>query len=121
MDKSIKKPPPTIAELNDLFRKNPTPIIGKPQVPGKLLTTQGISALSQEDQASILAKVRDFSDFTEENDPYGEHDFGLLEHQDQKIFWKIDYYAPDMNSGSEDPADLGQTIRVLTVMLADEY
>ncbi len=121
MDKSVKKPPPTIAELNDLFRKNPTPIIGKPPVQGKLLITQGISALSQEDQASILAKVRDFRDFTADNDPYGEHDFGSFEHQDQKIFWKIDYYAPDMNSGSEDPADPGKTNRVLTVMLAEEY
>jgi Protein of unknown function (DUF3768) len=38
-----------------------------------------------------------------------------------KIFWKIDYFAPDMESGSADPADPKQTVRVLTIMLASEY
>jgi hypothetical protein len=31
------------------------------------------------------------------------------------------YYSPDMEGGSEDPADLEKTTRVLTVMRADKY
>lgn len=42
-------------------------------------------------------------------------------HNGEKIFWKIDYYAPDLVHRSEDPFDTKQTVRVLTIMLAAEY
>ena len=101
-----------IAELNDHFRRSFGP---------RRYLTPGIAALSPADQASILKGVMEFDDFTEENDPYGEHDFGTLEHRGLTIFWKIDYYDPALEHGSEDPADPAKTARVLTVMLADEW
>jgi hypothetical protein len=81
--------------------------------------TRGIAG--RPDTAEILARVAGFNDFTEDNDPYGEHDFGAIVHQADKIFWKIDYYDPDLKFGSTDPSDPKLTTRVLTVMLADEY
>ncbi len=68
--------------------------------------------LPEEDQSAIREKVELFNKFTVDNDPYGEHDFGSFDHKGQKIFWKIDYYAPCMKRGSENPADPKQTVRV---------
>lgn len=106
---------PSIAELNDAFRR------GDPNVPGRILATEGIRALSKEVQAEILTQVKDFNDFTEGNDPYGEHDFGSFEHAEGKIFWKIDYYDPTLQFHSEDKTDLTKTVRMLTIMFAHEY
>jgi hypothetical protein len=62
-----------------------------------------------------------FDAFTPDNDPYRERDFGAFEHNGDRIFWKIDYYDRSMTKGSEDPSDPGQTLRLLTIMLASEY
>ncbi len=103
-----------IAELNDLCRKSSG-------VTCRLVQTFGINALPENDQSAIREKVELFNDFTEANDPYGEHDFGAIDHNDQRIYWKIDYYDTDLKYGSEDPTDPAQTARVLTIMLANEY
>lgn len=102
-----------IRDLNDAFR---TTLSG-----GIVLLTQGIQALPEDVQRNVLDAVRHFDAFTGDNDPHGEHDFGALTAAGSLIFWKIDYYAPTMSWGSEDPADPARTMRVLTIMLADEY
>lgn len=102
-----------ICELNDAFRRT---FAG-----GRVMLTAGVNALPEDEKAAVLAKVRAFDAFSGDNDPHGEHDFVSFEHHGEKYFGKLDYYAPDMQSGSEDPADPKQTIRVLTVMKADEY
>jgi hypothetical protein len=103
-----------IAELNDLCRT----AMG---VAGKLVQTAGINALSPADQSAIREKVEKFADFTPDNDPHGERDFGAFVHNSERIFWKIDYYDRTLTQGSEDPSDPGATVRVLTIMLASEY
>ncbi len=102
----------TIARLNDEFRRT--------GAGGRIVQTAGVSALPEEARQAIYTKVRLFEAFNEANDPYGEHDFGAFEHKGEDVFWKIDYYAPDMEHGSEDPADPDQTVRVMTIMLAHE-
>ena len=111
-----------ISKLNDRFRLSLGLLPLNGNIPGRAVMTAGIAALAPELQVSILSKVRSFNDFTEDNDPYGEHDFGAFDLDGPgRIFWKIDYYAPDMCHGSENPADLAKTVRVLTIMLASEY
>lgn len=103
-----------IRELNDLLRTNF--FSG-----GKVMITSGIAALKEGVRREVISAVQTFSDFIEDNDPHGEHDFGAVTVDGHKVFWKIDYYAPDMMHGSEDPSDPRQTVRVLTIMLASEY
>ena len=88
---------------------------------GKIYVTPGIVYLHPKEQAAILDRVRTFDDFTPDNDPHGEHDFGSFEHGRKTIFWKIDYYDLFLCNGSRDPSDPALTRRVLTVMLAEEY
>lgn len=110
-----------IAHLNDRFRLS----LGIPAfsggIPGKVVMTAGIAALPPDDITAILSKVRAHGSFTEDNDLCGEHDFGAFDHNGRRIFWKFDYYAPDLMHGSEDPADLSRTVRVLTILLASEW
>ena len=66
-------------------------------------------------------KVKIFNIFTEDNDPYGEHDFGCFDYHGQQIFWKIDMYDLNYEYYSPNPELEEVTNRVLTVMFASEY
>src|SRR5271165_5721648 len=86
-----------IRELNDAFRST---FAG-----GKVTMTAGVYALPDMVKAAALQKAAQFDDFSEENDPYGEHDFGSFEYAGKTIFWKVNCYDRDLNYGSPDPSD----------------
>jgi hypothetical protein len=88
---------------------------------GDLVVTRGIAALEVDAKASIFAAVQTFDRFTTDNDPHGEHDFGLIEIAGERIMFKIDYYDRSMTGHSPDESDPNVTRRVLTIMLANEY
>jgi len=96
-----------IAIGNDVFRRCAL----------RFTMTAGIQRLG--DLPGLIEAVRDFDKFTEDNDPYREHDFGSLTWRGEEVFWKIDYYDRNLKYGS-DPLDR-HCKRVLTVMLASEY
>jgi hypothetical protein len=102
-----------IRELNDEFRRTGSG--------GRIVMTAGIAALSKGTVAGIMTGVMTFDAFMEDNDPHGEHDFGSFEIEDVEVMWKIDYFDLQVEYGSEDPADPARTVRVLTVMRAEEY
>ena len=113
----MNRPAPTKAEririLNDSFRRT---FLG-----GRVVVTQGVDALPMDTKARVIGAVQSFSDFTPDNDPHKEHDFGNFETAGEKFFWKIDYYDKSMECGSDDASDPSKTTRVLTLMLAEEY
>jgi Protein of unknown function (DUF3768) len=99
--------------LNDNFR---TTFVG-----GRLLTTASVAELAIDVKARLFLAVQSYASFSEADDPHREHDFGAVEIDGEKYFWKIDYYDLSQRFGSEDPSDPQQTTRVLTIMRADEY
>ena len=88
---------------------------------GRIMITSGIQALGTEGVAHVLAAGADFDAFTDENDPYGEHDCAILTVDSHRVMFKIDYYDRDLTYHSPDPTDPTVTERVMTVMLASEY
>jgi len=102
-----------IAALNDALRRQGTG--------GRFMVTRGVADRGEVFIAQALAQVCAFDAFTEDNDPYGERDFGSFDLEGAKLFWKVDYYHPTLTEASPDPADQARTVRVLTVMLANEY
>jgi hypothetical protein len=96
-----------ISMVNDKFRKSGLGVT----------MTNGVIALP--DVCGLMQSIRTYDDFTESNDPYGEHDFGSLDWHGNKVFWKIDYYNKTLD-GWADPLTK-ECQRVLTVMLSDEY
>ncbi len=73
-------------------------------------------------QAALMRTIAD-ADIAPGDDPDGERDFGAVTFLEQRLFWKVDYYAADgeFAYGSEAPWDPVLTTRVLTIMFASEY
>ena len=113
MQPDIDRTAQSIALLNDQARTTLTNC--------KLMVTRGIDLLGEEAVDCILDLVKRFDDFSERNDPFGEHDFGAIEYEGNTVFWKIDYCDLDLINHSPDPSDPLVTRRVLTIMLGEEY
>jgi hypothetical protein len=106
--------------LNDAFRTTVLPV-GSTIGTDELVITRGVADRGADFIDRAVTAVRTFCDFTQDNDPFGEHDFGTFELDGVNLFWKIDCYDQDLDFGSPDPADPAVTRRVLTVLLAEEY
>ena len=105
--------PTALAHMNNQLRRT--------GLGGKVLITSGVQSLSHTMQTRLLQAIASFDEFTAANDPHGEHDFGSIDLEGDKYFWKIDYYDQSYEAGSQDPLDAEVTRRVMTVMRADEY
>ena len=113
MQHNVDRATQSIALLNDQARITLTNC--------KLMVTRGIDLLGNDAVDRILDLVMRFDDFSERNDPFGEHDFGAIEYEGNTVFWKIDYYDLDLMNHSPAPSDTHVTRRVLTIRLGEEY
>jgi len=89
----------------------------------RLVATQGVHSLGTIAVQEILELVLLFPDssFRESFEPFGDRDFVIVSYLGIKVWAKIDSFDLNMKFMSENPADDSRTVRVLTLMLPDEY
>lgn len=102
-----------VRTLNDQLRKT--------GYGGRVLTTANLHGLGPRFLQKAVRAMQAFDTFDENNDPFGEHDFGALEVDSQTVFWKIDVYDESYRFAADDPSDPQRSFRVLTLMLAEDY
>jgi hypothetical protein len=85
---------------------------------GRIVLSPGVLSLPPQANAEVLERVRSFSAFDAENDPY--HDFGRFDLAGVTYVFEVDCFARDIQA-SKDAVDTGKATRVLTIMRADEY
>ena len=109
-----------VGETNNRFRSEV--LEGRPGH-HRILSTQGIQALGPAAVQEILYLVLSFKeeDFRESFDPHGDRDFIVVHHQGKKVWAKVDTYDTTLEWMSPDPTDDAVTVRVLTLMMPDEY
>ena len=84
MHKLSKARAARIRELNDRLRLT--------REGGQVVVTSGVSERGREFVNAALQAVRTFTAFTPGNDPYDEHDFGMVEVDGQDVYFKVDLY-----------------------------
>ena len=96
-----------ICGLNDHFRLTLTG--------DTLMVNRGFNVLPGTIKARALIRLRDFDNFTKDNDPSGEHAAGSFEEAEYQFFWKIDCYDDkDRECEAQDPSN-PEVTRVLTL------
>ncbi|MDO7843765.1 DUF3768 domain-containing protein [Sphingomonas immobilis] len=87
---------------------------------GSIYLTAAVAGLATCAVGRLMSEIQQFADFTADNDPWGEHDFGKVELDGAPYFWKIDAYDQNLEFGSPDSANPEVTRRVMTIMTASD-
>lgn len=78
-----------IADINDSLRAH---LPGALPEPHRLLLTLKVQRLAPEKLNTLLRQIANFNNFNIENDPFDEHDYGLILFEDEEYFFKFDYF-----------------------------
>ena len=114
----------TVAAHNDEFRRHKC--LGAPltlQLRGLIVMTQTLAAMDPILVHKARVAIGRLDVFEPDNDPDGFHDFGAVEIDDQKIWFKINLYeaGSDKRYGAERPDNPVTTERVMTLMLPSDW
>ena len=110
-----------IAQQNDEFRRH----LGDPaktSIKGVVHLTRSVTSLPDHEQEELYADIAAFNLFREDNDSWGEHDYGRVTARSGDFYFKIDYFEnSDFEYGSPDASDLDCTYRVMTIAAVEDY
>lgn len=109
----------TTARQNDAFRNGMA--VGGCPFPGTVVVTCGVRDRGRGFVTNAILAAAFDTEFSEDNDPWGDRSFGTVTVQGDKLFWKIDYFDNTRVYGSDDPSDPAMTHRVLTILFPSEY
>ncbi|PTV70208.1 DUF3768 domain-containing protein [Agrobacterium pusense] len=88
---------------------------------GRVVVMGGLANEDNQKKVQVAIAAGQHTDWNSGDDPYGEHDFGRLDVEGEAFLFKIDYYSLDEAHASEHPEDQNTTIRVMTLMYAEDY
>ncbi len=113
-----------IAAQNDAFRQLACLGIAPDRpIPGRMVVTRTLMAAGDGFVAEAVKATGEFDLFEPDNGPEGWHDFGSVTIRGETVFWKIDFYeaGSDFRYGAETPGNPATTMRVLTIMMAQDW
>ena len=100
-----------IRDKNDFLRK----LLPNLPPPHKVVFSEWAAKHHPSVIFELIRKIRDYKEFTPENDPYKEHDFGTVQVGETEFFWKIDYTDEAYEHFKADG------LRIFTIMEAGEW
>ena len=117
-----------IAAQNDAFRRRMGSIVagafhpGGADLRGRVFATAAVAARGRPFVLACLRAVAGVTVFPPEDDPDGLRDFGAVEVEGTRVWWKVDLYSDDrLEWGSERPDDPARTYRVLTLLFPEDW
>ena len=99
--------------LNDALRKF--------RLGGEIACTDAIYNLSKPDFMAVLRAVREYNKFDDELRPNNEHNYGVLTVNGHMISWVVRMQDVELEFPYFNVAPLNTEVRVLLIMLAEEY
>jgi len=106
---------------NDQARRERVSSSKTKSVPCKVVFSATLKQLGCEQMRHMCRTVANQEIAQDQVHIYSEHDFGLVRYGTDKLIWTIDYVSKKTGFSAEDPADLEDTVRVLSIMYDHEY
>lgn len=91
------------------------------RIGGEIACTNSVYNLPRHEHRAIIKAVCEFNSFDDEKRQSFAHDYGVLTVDGRMVIWKIESHDVELEFPAYDAAPLDTEVRVLMIMLAEEY